>query len=99
MGNHIRSLKESQKGLKENAKENGMSQREFDKEFLEMKEGLSNLIGLLPEEVENQNLGWIMRRKVRWPIKKLFNRTLKKKINVWLKTLDMEQKFKDIEQG
>ena len=40
-----------------------------------------------------------MRRKVRWPVKKLFNRTLKKKINVWLKTLDMEQKFKDIEQG
>ena len=39
-----------------------------------------------------------MRRKVRWPIKKLFNRNLKKKINVQLKTLDMEKKFKDIEQ-
>ena len=42
--NHTRSLKESHKGLKENAKENGMIQREFDKEFLEIKEGLSNLM-------------------------------------------------------
>ena len=53
---HTRSLKENHKGLKENAKENGMSQMEFDKEFLEIKEGLSNLIRLLPEEEENQNL-------------------------------------------
>lgn len=71
----------------------------FDKEFHEIKEGLSNLMRLLPKEEENQSLGWILRRKVRWPVKKLFNRTLKKKINVWLKTLDMEKKFKDIEQG
>ena len=49
---HTRSLKESHKGLKENAKENGMSQREFDKEFLEIKEGLSNLMRLLSEEEE-----------------------------------------------
>ena len=76
---HTRRLKESHKGLKENAKEDGMSQMEFDKEFLEIKEGLSNLMRLLPKEEENQSLEWIMRRKVRWPVKKLFNRTLKKK--------------------
>jgi len=44
---HTRNLKESHKGLKENAKENGTSQREFDKEFLEIKEGLSNVTRLL----------------------------------------------------
>ena len=96
---HTRSLKESHKGLKENAKENGISQMEVDKEFLEIKEGLSNVMRLLQEAEKNQSLGWIMRRKVRWPLKKLFNRTLKKKMNVWLKTLDLEKKFKDIEQG
>lgn len=79
---HTRRLKESHKGLKENAKEDGMSQMEFGKEFLEIKEGLGNLMRLLLEEEENQNLGWIMRRKVRWPVKKLFNRTLKQKLNV-----------------
>ena len=79
---HTRRLKESHKGLEENAKENGMSQREFDKEFLEIKEGLRNLIRFLLEEEENQSLGWILRRKVRWPVQKIFNRTLKQKINV-----------------
>ena len=79
---HIRSLMESHKVLKENAKENGMIQMEFDREFLEIREGLSNLMRLLPEAEENQNLGWILRGKVRWPVKKLFNRTLKQNINV-----------------
>ena len=50
---HTRRLKESHKGLKENAKENGMSQMEFDKEFLEIREGLSNLMRLQPKEKEN----------------------------------------------
>ena len=40
-----------------------------------------------------------MRRKVRWPVKKLFNRNLKKKVNIWLQTLEMQKTFKDIEQG
>ena len=75
---HTRRLKESHKGLKENAKEDGMSQMEFDEEFLEIKEGLSNLMRLLLEEEENESLGWIIRRKVRWLVKKLFNRNLKK---------------------
>ena len=96
---HTRSLKESRKGLKENAKENGMSQMEVDKEFLEIREGLSNLMRLLLKEEENQSLEWILRRKVRQPVQKLLNRTLKQKINVWLKPLDIEHKFKDIEQG
>ena len=47
---HTRSLKKSHKGLKENTKDNGMSQGDFDKEFLEIKEGLTNLMRLLPKE-------------------------------------------------
>ena len=84
---------------KQNVKENGTSQREFDKEFLEIKEGLSNLMRLLLEEEENQSLGWILRRKVRWPVKRLFDRKLKHKVNVWLKTLQTKGKFRENKSG
>jgi hypothetical protein len=45
-----------------------MSQEEFDREFVELKERLSIVMKLLQESEENQRYGWNVKRKVKWPI-------------------------------
>ena len=36
-------------------------------------------------------------KKVKWPVEKLFNRKLKHKVNIWIKALQIKEKFKENE--
>jgi hypothetical protein len=58
-GSHSKDTKEN--GIQ------GMSQKEFDKEFVEIKENLDVMLMLLEGQEEDQRKGWTIRRKeVRW---------------------------------
>ena len=70
---HRRGPRKSRIKLKKDAKDIGikrkMSQEEFDKEIVQIKEKRSELIDLLQEGEDYQRQGWILRKKkVKWPI-------------------------------
>ena len=70
---HRRGPRKSHSKLKEYAKDIGikrkLSQEEFDKEIVQIKEKLSELINLLQEGEEDQRQGCILRKKkVKWSI-------------------------------
>ena len=52
-----------------------------DREVVELKLHLTLLKEMLQHNIEDQYYGWVMRRKkVKWPVEKLFNRKLKHKV-------------------
>jgi hypothetical protein len=62
---------------KDNARVDGkkrMSDEDFDREMIELKEQLNYVEQLLQEIEGNQRCGWIMKKKARWPIKQLIAR-------------------------
>jgi hypothetical protein len=70
-----------------------MSQEEFDKELIELKERLSMIMKLLKEE--NHGYGWNLRRKVKWPIEQLYVRKLrhrlKHRLDAWIKEPELRE--------
>jgi hypothetical protein len=74
-----------------------MSDEKFDRDIVEMKEQLSVMMKLLQERVEeDQRSGWILKQKVKWPIKQLIARKLRHILEVWLKT---EGIFSEVDYG
>jgi hypothetical protein len=68
---HVKGSKGSQKGVKEDARVNGikkrMSDEEFDREFNEIKVQLNILMELLQKSEEYHRYGWILQKKrVKW---------------------------------
>jgi hypothetical protein len=60
-----------------------MSQEEFDKEFVELKERLGIVMKLLQERQEDHRYGWVPRkRKVKWY---MLHVKLKHMLRAWLR--------------
>lgn len=86
---HIKGSRGSHNRPREDARENGvkrMIQAKFDREVTELKKRLSEVTELLHEEAtEGHYYGWKLKRKVQWPVKRLYARSLKNKLSVWVK--------------
>jgi ribosomal protein L29 len=82
---------------KKYAKEDGMrkmSQEEIDRELDELRIKLNYLRQLLQRKVkENQRQGWNMKKKVKWPVKLLFEDLIEKKLKETLE--ELKQRMND----
>lgn len=70
--------------MEDNVKANGidmrrMSQKEIDREIVEMKEQLGIMMMLLRESETDRRYGWRMKNQVAWPIKELFARNIQRR--------------------
>ena len=86
---HLKGSKGSHSRTREDARASGvkmMSQSSFDREFTELKKGLSKVVELLHEEATGgQCYEWKLKRRVKWLVKRLCARNLKRKLRVWVK--------------
>jgi hypothetical protein len=84
------------KGLGERI-HNKIYAKEFGREITELKGKLSVIMKLLHEWMEeDQKCGWRMKKKVKWPIKHLYERNLRQWFNVWMK---IEEEINGTEYG
>ena len=47
------------------------------------------MMGMLLQEMDNEDhiVGWKLKNKIKWPIRKLYARKLRKKLRHWMKAL------------
>jgi hypothetical protein len=95
----MKDSEESHNQIRESAKEvgrNKISNEEFDREIVELKEQLSVMMKLLQEKVkEDQRYGWNLKKKVKWPIVQLYVRKLrqrlKHRLNAWIREEELRE--------
>ena len=72
-----------------------MSQSKFDREVVELEERLSKVTELLHKEaIGGQYYVWRLKKKVKWPVKRLCARDLKHKHSVWVKKEERLRKLR-----
>ena len=96
---HMRNSKKNHSQVKEDVQLKGIprtSQKEFDKEIIEIKEGISYIERFIQENNEDQYCGWMMRtKKVQW--KALQQKKIEQSMAWWkneeLKKAEIEQRL------
>ena len=88
---------------KENAKVKSiekMSDEEYDTQMTELKVHFALLKEMFWQNLDDQYYGLVLKeKKIKWLVKRLFDRKLKHKVNVWLKTLQTRGKFRETKSG
>lgn len=79
-----------------------MNDEEFEREMVEIEVHLDMLMKLLQRKMEEDwRQGWNVRKKVKWPIVKLYKRKLKHRLDAWIKGEDLKEDgyIKSLEVG